>query len=104
MPDQPVFCEHPLLLVALVVLNVPLYVVLWRTFFSGWQDFFNCLGGVGIIWYSIGRYQHRFGWKWAPDQEVNALYPVLRLLLFVLGVISGMAAEYHFVVWLLLSR
>lgn len=101
MHDQPPVVEHPLLLITLLLLNIPLYVFLWRTFFSGWRDFFNSLLGVGIIDYSLRRYPHRFGWKWAPEREVNALYPVLRLLLFVLGVLSGVAAEYHFGAWIL---
>ncbi|CAM5459440.1 hypothetical protein [Rhodanobacter lindaniclasticus] len=101
MHDQPPVFEHQLLLIALLLLNIPLYVFLWRAFFSGWRDFFDSLRGVGIINYSLDRYKHRVGWKWAPEREVNALYPVLRLLLFVLGVLSGVAAEYHFGAWLL---
>ena len=101
MHDQPPVFEHPLLLIALVLLNIPLYVFLWRTLFSGWQDFFNSLLSVNIIGYSLERYQHRVGWKWAPECEVNALYPAFRLLLFVLGVLSGMGAEYHFGAWIL---
>jgi hypothetical protein len=101
MHDQPPVVEHPLLLITLIGLNIPLYVLLWRTFFSGWQDFLNCLRSISIIGYSLDRYQHRFGWKWAPEREVNALYPAFRLWLFVLGVLSGVAAEYHFGAWIL---
>lgn len=101
MHAQPPVFEHPMLLIALALLNIPLYVFLWRIFFSGWQDFFNSLLSVGVMTYSLDRYQHRFGWKWAPEREVNALYPALRLLLFVLGVLSGVAAEYQFGAWIL---
>ena len=101
MHDQPPVFEHPLLLVALLLLNIPLYVFLWRTFFSGWRDFLDSLRSVSVVADSLDDDNYRVGRRSTSEPEANALFPFFRLLLFVLGVLSGMAAEYHFGAWIL---
>ena len=101
MHDQSPVFEHPLLLIALLLLNIPLYVFLWRTFFSGWRDFLDSLRSVSIVSDSLDRYQQPARREPASDRDADALYPVLKLLLFVLGVLSGVAAEYHVGAWIL---
>lgn len=94
--------QFPLLLVlVLIVANIPTYIFLGRVFFKGWRDFFNCVLSIGIVNYSLEMYGYRFGWRSPPDREVDALYAVLRLLLFALGSLCCIAAEYHGIVWLL---
>ena len=94
--------QYPLLLVLVLILaNIPTYLFLGRVFFKGWRDFFDCVCSIGIVNYSLDMYGHRLGWRWAPDREVHALYAVSRLLLFALGSISFVAAEYHAITWLL---
>lgn len=93
--------QYPLLLVlVLVLVNIPTYVLLGRVFFKGWRDFFNCVCSIGIANYSLDMYQRRFE-RSPPDREVDALSAVFRLLLFGLGSLSCLAAEYHVIVWLL---
>jgi hypothetical protein len=38
-----VILSDPQLFVVLVVLSVPAYVLIWRTFFGGWDDFTEAL-------------------------------------------------------------
>lgn len=94
--------HFPLLLVLVLILaNIPTYIFLGRIFFKGWRDFFDCVWSIGIVNYSLQMYGYRFGWRSPPDEEVDAMYAVLKLLVFGLVSLCCIAAEYHAIVWLL---
>lgn len=101
MHEKPMDIQHPLLVLVLVLLNIPTYLFLGRVFFKGWRDFLSSVGSIPTFLYSQEMYSRRFGWRPPPDGEVNALYAVMKLLLFVLGALACIAAQYHFVTWLL---
>lgn len=101
MQQKVVEFQYPSLVLLLVVINIPTYLVLGRFFFKGWRDFFNCIRSVGIVSYAIDVRQRRFGSRPTRDEEADAMYPSFKLLLFVLGSLSCLGAEYHVIAWML---
>jgi hypothetical protein len=101
MHEQTPGLQHPLLTLALILGNIPTYIFLGRIFFKSGRDFFNCVCSINIVNYSLDMYRFRCGWRSPPDREVDALYAVFRLLLFGLGSLTCVVAEYHLITWLL---
>lgn len=102
MHHQPPSFDHPHLLVILAIANIPLYIAFGRIVFTSWQEFFTSLRSINILYYA--RYWARFTLEQRdpPDREVDAFYEVMKLLLFVLGLLACIAAEYHLIAWFFL--
>jgi hypothetical protein len=71
-----------ILLIAMVVLNVPLYVLLGKSFFGGWGEFLDAVVAM------LDRYAYL-------NEERRA--GKLMLLLFLVSCVAIVAAEYHVV-------
>jgi hypothetical protein len=98
MHERTADFQHPLLALVLVLGNIPTYVLLGRLFFKTWQDFFDGVRSIGTVHYRF--YMNRHGLRLPPsDREVNGLYAVLRLLLFVLTALACVGAEYRAIAW-----
>ena len=95
--------NHPSLWLILAIANIPLYIGVGRIFFASWHDFFDCVRGIFVIQYYFYQIRNRFPIRsrQPTDREADALYPVLRLLLFVLGMLACVSAEYHLIAWFL---
>lgn len=102
MHTQPPSFDHPRLLLVLAIANIPLYLVFGRMVFTSWQVFFSCLRSIGILEYARYLARERLEPREAPDRQVDAFYEVMRLLLFVLGLLACIGAEYHLIAWLFL--
>lgn len=100
MHETPADFQHPLLALALLVGNIPVYILLGRLFFGSWQDLVDCVRGVAIVDRSF-RLWYRPAQRPPPDREVDGLYAALRLLLFVLLSLACVGAEYRSLAWLL---
>lgn len=75
------------LLIVLVILNIPLYWLLGKSFFGSWQGLMDALVAIvmpDIVSAASGKYEeHRIG--------------RFTLLLYLLVCVSTVAAEYHVV-------
>jgi hypothetical protein len=90
--------HYPLLALVLVLGNIPTYVFLGRLFFKTWQDFFDCVRSIGLVHHRL--YMNRHGIRLPPsEREVDGLYAVLKLLLFVLMSLACVGAEYRGIAW-----
>jgi hypothetical protein len=90
--------HDPLLALVLVLGNIPTYVFLGRLFFKTWQDFFDCVRSIGLVHHRL--YMNRYGFRLPPsEREVDGLYSVLKLLLFVLMSLACVGAEYRGIAW-----
>ena len=79
---------------ALIALNLPVYVLLWRTFFGDWEDFKEAL----YFWFTPR------WWDWLQGEAFEDTWANMKLLAFVFVCGLTVVSEYvtlvrHFPEW-----
>lgn len=83
--------RHPLLAFVLIVVNIPLYVAIWRVFFTDWKGFLTTLdSALSATYFS------------SQQEQQDGFYATMKLVFFVLGSIACVMTEYHVLAWLFL--